>query len=370
MQQKPLLSKPSKIIICIALGIYGLFMVLLHDQQVAGWFSFLRFLNPSTPVPMSSISPSTVASPSPKPEGEFSNSSFSPKGDYFVTLDSVRQDDNTYLITLSGYGWGERRYMEPNGLQRTMWENNVDEVTAKAYKYGNYVTWSSSGYKLALLTLSNVVEVWQFEEEVVSKVEKGLKVTTHESYQLPDAGYTLLFFDKNQIYLENHEKMELYTLLPELKRITGLEKVYGKQHDGASLSPTLFALPTNDGIGFGGDTTISFWRNGRITSYPLDASDLADGYFQAIISPNLDRICVVAQSSGYRGYSVFRLEGGRFRRATARGMQYSDCKEWVDNNHVVVEENAYPSQYLYQYFLLDVQTGEKTFLSRYNSSEL
>ncbi len=72
--------------------------------------------------------------------------------------------------------------------------------------------------------------------------------------------------------------------------------------------------------------------------------------------------CVTIGASGYSGYYIFTLPDGN---EVEKGVQYSQCIEWIDGHRVVIAEHVY-NTFDYSYYILDLNTGSKKVLSTFS----
>jgi hypothetical protein len=292
---------------------------------------------------------------------KFKKTLISPQGNYLVTLGGDKYD-GTWDIDVDLRGKDSQHDVDGVSSLGLKWKETDDE---KAWNYYRSFmgSWGRDEKRLGL-AIDSTVYLWEFTEEKTMR-GSGADKTDHFLLKIIDSRQkdgvaneikSLFFLGGDELALTTAEG--LYQVFPEWKEIGSSE---------AAFSSEFASLPGEDGYAYlerEGEYRVgnlAMVRNGVKSQYKTPLEKWSHDYAGEIkLSPDLKYGCVTVASSGFSGYVLFKL--GSIQEI-ANGQQYSKCERWVNERQVVVWEKSYYSQWNQAYYLVDVVTGQRMFLT-------
>jgi hypothetical protein len=300
-----------------------------------------------------------------------SRSEFSPDGNYLVYLRVSKEADLwtvKVIISAQGLNYDVERNNPFNSPDYEIISLIKDQKEANKYSTDFQATWSPDSRKLAIL-LPNELIIYEFkiEEKIYKNDDTELvkKVLRTVSEQVIREGIPEFFRRKpaNLTYFNNETTLVastddgLYQIWPIQK------KIYDAEHSN------FHKLPTDDGFSFFrepaeyGGYELVILKNGKENRYKTPIEGSIDWAGNIFMSPSLNHVCAEVGYSGHHGYVIFALGSDNY---ILEGQEYSYCGKWLDNYRVVVKEIPYFNQWTTQYYLVDVRTGEREFITKFD----
>jgi len=304
---------------------------------------------------------SEIVSPTPpreiedQPEFQPTRPVFSPNGKYLAYLWGYQSENNwNILFVVAGQDskyqidWSGVEFLK-EGWTLTNWRD--------ANEIGNqFVTgWNRDGKKLAMV-IKDKFYLWEFESS-----EKGLRAIQQISTSVR------AFQQLTSLSFMNDDSV-VVTTNKEIKQVYPAEKTIWK---GDEKSGNVWPLPAGNGYIYWqqlekyGAHDLIMIKDGNQTRYKTPFDGGVDAATTILLSPDLKYACVESSSSGYHGYSIFKLGS---QKEIFDGQQYSWCERWLDNKNIVVREFPYEHQSNAQFFMLNVYSGSKTLIGDYVES--